>query len=330
MPKTFILSLASLWFAVAAVHAAITTDANDGLLFQFKFATNKPLIYAVENKTRQMNDSQVGQRSSLTRTTVDTRYKIRLTAVGTSQGGTTAVYFEPFDFEQDTHIVGPAGQMDATTRGLTILTKQNGVVMVDTEKGLGLSQSQNMKQAIYPHLLTGYMDFEPNGHIKNFEGDLPFIDTWQNNLKYNMNLFYVVFPTNTIAVHDTWTNYYSIKTVGPVVFNGDGIVQQWSYVRELDQTTTNGPVACFSLYESDDFKDLGGYLDQLGQQTVIDIPKHTESMNAMFQFDQKRGHLISMKKSDSLHEDGNMVVQGNAAESHTESETEISITLISP
>ncbi len=330
IPKAIILALGSLWFASASVHAEVTANSSAGQFFKFKFELNKPLIYAVEFKTRSVTDARAGERSSLTRNSQDFRYKIRLTAVRANPDSTTTVYYEPFDFEEDIQSVGPGGQMDTSIRGLEIFGKQNGIVMVDTAKGIGMSQAQNLKPPVYPHLLSGYFDFDPTGHIQRINGDLPFIDTWQNNLKYNMNLFYIVFPTNSIAVHDSWTNYLTLKTGGGVVFNGDGFVQPWVFNRELDQAMTNAQVACFSLYESDIYKDVGGYLDQLGQQTSVAIPEHVESMNATFQFDQKLGRLIGMKKSDRLHNDISMMVQGNPTESHGETEADISVTLISP
>lgn len=330
MQNARIFVLGSLLFVLTLGCAEIAAGADSSQLFQFKFDLRQPLVYSVENKTQQMTDNHAGQRSQLTRSTVETRFKVKLTAVNRNQDGTTTVHFEPFDFEQESQVNGAGGQIDTTTRGLTILSKQNGIVLVDTEKGIGQAQSQNMKQAIYPQLLTGYFVFEPTGYIKCFQGELPFVDKWQTSLKYYTNFFNIVFPTNAIAVHEGWTNYYSLKTAGPVVFNGDGIVQPWYYFRELDQTNGKEAVACFTLYESDNCKDLGGYLDQLGQQTIIDVPEHTGSMNIAFKFDQKRGCLISTKESFRTHDDTTMMIQGNPAESHSESQMDVSITLVSP
>jgi hypothetical protein len=312
------------------VQAAMTTDSNNGQLFQFKFDSKNPLIYAIVLRTRGMNDSHSGQRSSLSSNSSEIRYKIRLTAAGTNSDGTTAVYYEPFDFEEDLRSTGQRGELNTSVRGLAIVEKQDGVVIIDTEKGIGLSQSQSMKQSVYPNLLCGYFDFEPTGRIKKFEGDLPFVDTWQNTLKTTMNFFNIDFPTNAIALHDAWTNDYNLKTSGGVVFHDEGIVQPWNYTRELDGTATNSPIASFSLYESDNAKDMECYLDQPGQQTSVDLAEHASSINATFQFDQKLGRLISMKKSDRGHDDINMVVQGNPVDGHLQNEADFSMTLISP
>jgi hypothetical protein len=89
-------------------------------------------------------------------------------------------------------------------------------------------------------------------------------------------------------------------------------------------------VASFKLYMSFDGKDLTGYADQSGQRTTVDVPQQVQSMDATFQFDQKRGCLVSVAESDSSHVDLNMVVQGNSANGHSDSEGSISVTLVSP
>ncbi len=330
MSKIFLLAVNLAWLGMVTAGAAGTNDNNDGQLFQFKFDANKPLIYGVDIKVRQVTDSDIGQRTSLTRTTTDTRYKMRLTAAGTNRDGTVVVYYEPFDYEQDSQTTAPSGQIDMTTRGLKIISKHNGIAMIDTEKGIGFSQAQTAKQAVYPHLLTGYMDFEPSGNIKSYEGDLAFIDTWQTMLKDMTNLFYIAFPTNALAVNDSWTNYYGFKTIGPIAFSGDGITQAWDYVRGPDQATTNGPIASFTVYMSSNYKDLDAYLDQFGQQTAMNIPQYTESINSTYQFDQKRGYLVSETQSENLHQDMSMMVQGNAGTSHGDTERNVSIVLLSP
>lgn len=330
MLTKFSLLLNFFWLALAAAQCETMTNTPLGPIFQFKFDPNKPLIYSLDFKTRVVNDVSAGQRTSLTSSSSDTRYKIRLTASGTNQDGTTAVYYEPFDFEQDLQSVGPGGQMDTSVRGLTIISKQNGVVVVDSEKNIGVSQSQNLKPAVYTHLLTGYFDFEPTGRIKKLEGNLPFVDVWQNNLKFSTNIFYIEFPTNSIAVHDSWTNYFKLKTANGVTFNGEGVVQPWVYNRESDQMTTAGQISSFSFSVSDSYKDISGYVDQYGQQTSVAVPRHTDNENAIFQFDQKLGCLVSMKKSDRSHDDMSMIVQGNPSEGHIDTTTDISITLLSP
>ena len=329
MQKITAAALCSLWFVVAAM-AGEATNSGAGQIFQFKFVPNKPLIYAISVKTQTMNDNRGAGRSSLNRNTVESRYKIKLTAKDTNQDGTTTVCYEPFDFEQDIQFVGAGGETDTSIRGLDIVSRQNGILVMDTTKSIGTAQAQNMKQQIFPRLLSGYFDFAPAGQIKKFGGDLPFVDTWQGSLKFNMNIFYIVFPTNIVAVRDSWTNSYASKSAGGMVFSGDGIVQPWVYTREADQTTTNGVFACFNLCESDINKNMNGYFDQLGQQTSVAVPEHSDRMAGSFQFDPNSGYLVSAKKTDKTHDDFNVSVQGSPVEGHIDSDIEILINLISP
>ena len=89
-------------------------------------------------------------------------------------------------------------------------------------------------------------------------------------------------------------------------------------------------MACYTLYEKDNYQNLGGYIEQMGQRTSVVITGQTESMNGKFCFDQKSGHLIDMKKTGKLEFTMSMVIQGGTATGQTDSETEASIQLISP
>lgn len=330
MAKILLLLVSGVLLGAAVAHAdgPPPADSGDAQPFQFKFSLNKPLAYAVEIKVGEIKSNGVGQRASLTRTTTDTRYKIRLTPMGTNADGTMSVLYEPYDYEVDTHIIGPSGDFESNTRDLNVISKQNGIITVDTARDIGVSP--NLKEAIYPNLLSGYMDFQPSGRIQKFEGDLPFIDFWQHRLQYNTNLFYIVFPAGALAVHDTWTNNYYIKSAGPVVLDNNGVVETYTFTREPDQNVANGPVAVFSLSMSSDNKDLTGHMDQMGQQNMIEMPEQVHSINGTFQFDQKQGCLVSLSESENGRVDMNMVIQGNSANGHTEEEQTISMTLIPP
>src|ERR1700722_311387 len=131
MSGKFILAMISLWFGLAVVEAQTTTNDDGSLLFKFKFDPKRPLTYAIEYKVSQMSDNEVGQRSSLTRSTTETRYNIKLTPAATNQDGTISIWYEPFDYEQDGHSTGPSGQIDSTVRGLAMRIRQNGIVTVD-------------------------------------------------------------------------------------------------------------------------------------------------------------------------------------------------------
>lgn len=320
--------LGLIWFGAVPLDAEPSINPDSSQLFQFRFSLNHPLVYAVEIKNTDTSDVQAGQRASMTRGTSDFRYKIKLTGTKTNQDGTTTVNFVPFDFESDSQTQSPNGEIENITRGLDIVTKHNGIVVVDTAKKIGGSQMQTMKQSIYPFLLSGYFDFDPTGHIKKIDGDLPFIETWENNLKYGMGLFYIEFPKRPLSIQESWTNNITKDIEGGMTLS-DAIVQPWVFTRQPDQFATNGQATCFALYESDYEKDLGGFIDQQGQRNNVIFPEINESVHATYEFDQKRGLLLSMKLSNSKQSDLKTVYQGNSSTGHYDNRKDLTIKLIS-
>ena len=329
--KIIILALGSLWFASVNVRSEVaTTNSNDGQLFKFKFELNKPLVYAMRVKTKIISDEKIGDRSLMTRNTTESRYKIRLTPVSTNQDGTTTIYYEPFDYEQDVEAIGASGRVNTSYRGLNIISKQNDIVMVDTAKGIGVSEGNSLKVGLYPFLLSGYMDFNPAGTVTKYEGDLPFIDQWQETLQLCMGFFHVIFSTNTVSVGASWTNLIAYKDAFGVVFNGDGITETNIFTRESDSMTNNRPVVCFNLYKSGIQRDLSGYFELRGQRTSIVIPKRSGNANATFHFDQKMGRLIDMHETGSTADSVSMMYQGTPGISHHNSEREVTMQLVLP
>jgi hypothetical protein len=328
--KTIILMFSSLWFISVNVQGETATNSNAGQIFRFKFELNKPLIYAIQIKQKTINDVSGGNRSSLTKNSLEMHYKIKLTALGKNQDGTTTVHFEPFDFEQNAESTGTSGQSTTTFRGLDIVAKQNDIVIIDTAKGVGVSQAKNLKVGAYPVMLSGNFTFDPAGNVKTMDGDLPFIDHWQENLNFNPGFFQFIFPTNVVAVADSWNNCVVMKNVAGTILNGDGITETNIFTRELDDTTKDSSVACFRLYMSALHQNLGGYIEQSGQRTSTVISDFSDNMNATFRFDQKLGRLIELKKTDKALNTASMVSQGNTVTGHTDAEIELSMRLISP
>ena len=328
--KAIILALGLFWFAAGSVHSQTATNSDTGQVFQFKFELNKPLIYAIQLKQTTINDISGGNRSSLTKNSLEMHYKIKLTALGKNQDGTTTVHFEPFDFEQNAESTGTSGQNTTTFRGLNIVAKQNDIVIIDTAKGVGLSQAKSLKVGAYPVMLSGNFTFDPAGNVKTLDGDLPFIDHWQENLKFNPGFFQFIFPTNAIAVRDSWNNCVVLANLAGTILNSNGITETNLFTRELNDTTKDSSIACFRLYMSALHQNLGGYIEQSGQRTSTVISDFSDNMNATFRFDQKLGRLIELKKTDKTLNTASMVSQVNTITGHTDAEIELSMRLISP
>jgi hypothetical protein len=331
--KMGILSASLLCFAVTA-DAGITTNATNSQLFQFKFELNKPLLYAFEIKSKSAISQDIGGRNASSTTSSDVRYKIRLTAIKVNKDGTTTVHCEPIDYEQDIEIVGPSGIVTTTTRGLDIISKQNGITTIDTTNGIGLGQAKQFKLGVYPYLLSGYIDLNTQGAVAKLDGDLPFVDHWQEAIHPNRGFFQFIFPDNAIAIGRSWTNYIPCTSGNGVILNDTGVNQTNIFTRETDSapesTTNNNPIACFSLYSVDDRKNLSGYLDQVGERTSLVVPERAENLNATLHFDQKQGCLINMSKTDKTAVFVNMMIRGNSAMGRTDTEINTTIKLVSP
>lgn len=331
--KISALAFGLLWLLMGA-HAAITTNSNTEQFFRFKFELHKPLVYAFQIKTKTVVNQNMGGRNASSRTTSDVRYKIKLTAIKVNQDGTATVHYEPMDYEQDLEAIGPSGEINTFTRGLDIISKQNGITMIDTKNGIGLSQAKQPKLGLYPYLLSGDIDLDAAGKVTKLNGDVPFVDHWQEIIYPNPGFFQFTFPSNAIAIQSSWTNYIPYNSANGIVLNETNMTQTNIFTREVDSAANSEAVtnmiACFSLNSVDNQENLSGYLDQPGGRTSLVVPEHTENINATFHFDQKRGCLIDMIKTDKTTSDISMMIQGNAAMGHSDSDVDTLIKLVSP
>ncbi len=325
-----VLALGVLWLVLTKGYSQPATSFDAGQVFRFKFELNKPLVYDYETKSKSVTDFSSGTRNSMTSKSFDTHYRIRLTATNTNQDGTITVFYEPSDFTSEFETISGSSQLTTSIHGLDILCKQNGIVIVDTKNGVGMGEAQNMKFPIYPFMLSGYLCFDSAGKIQSVSGDLPFVDVWQKRLKSTIGLFEISFPTNSLAVKDSWTNSIYVKESGGMTYDGAGVVVPNVFIRQTDSPGNNSSTSSFGLFESDNYQHLGGYMDQSGQQTTLDFPERNESMNGVFHFDQKLGRLIDMSKNSSMQDSVNWMSQGNPATAHDDTEIQTSFRLISP
>lgn len=328
--RTIIVPLTLAWLTLVKAHSDILTNSIASRMFQFKFQLNKPLIYDYDWKSRQVTDLSAGTHSSLNSKTFEVHYKIRLTAVDTNQDGMTTVLLEPFDFAEDIESVNSSGRLTTSVRGLDIISKQNDMVLVDTKNNIGMGQAQSLKYPVFPYLLSGYLLFDSAGNVKNYSGDLPFVDVWQNKLKSAVGFFGIVFPTNSVSPNDSWTNSILIKDSGGTTYDGDGIVQPNVFIRGADSMTSDVPVASFNLFETDNYQHLVAHIELPGQQTTVDFPERDESMSGTFYFNQKSGVLIGMKTTAKMNDSESFMLQGNPATGHEDNEVETSMQLVLP
>jgi len=321
-------SLAGLAGLLALTPGARTAAADDSQLFTFKFHTNQPLVYAITMKSRTVMDNNVGGKTSLVKNSSEVRYKIRLTDAGKKLDGATAVFYEPFDVEEDLDVVG-TGHVVTQIRGLQVRSTQNGIVTIDPEKSVGLAQAKPIKTGVYPIMLSGYLYLDPAGHVKKVEGDLPFIDHWTEALKQDIGFFHVHFPSHAVGVQEAWTENVSVNAAGGVTL-ADPLTTTNTFTRELDQTTDGNRVATFTKADACHLQNLGGYFEQMGQKSSLNVSQFDQNSSGTFHFDPKRGVLLDAKSNDSGTVAVEMLVQGNAATSHLDMQMEMQMTLTEP
>jgi hypothetical protein len=317
----------SLWFLCLALSSAgPVAAADDSQLFAFNFATNQPLTYAITVKIKTMTDTSLGGKSSLISNSSELRYKARLTAYKKKADGTTLVYFRPYEVAQDADAIGP-NHIVTQIRGLKIKCVQNGITIIDTDKNVGMGQVIQIKNGIYPTMLSGTMDFDQTGVVRKLEGDLPFVDYWTNILKKTVGFFQIQFPDHQLAVRDTWTKSITLTSNGGVSLT-DPLAVTNTFTREPDEMTNGAPVAVFSMSSSDHLQNLSGYFEQMGQRSSLNIPQYEHSGFGNFHFDTSRGVLLDAKATDSGDISIEMLVQGNTGTSHINLRTEMQMELI--
>lgn len=249
-----------------------------------------------------------------------------MTAINTNSNGTTTVFYEPFDFEQDADIVGPAGQVNQTTKGLDIVVKQNGIVTIDTANNIGMAQEKDMKLRLYPFLLSGYLNFDNRGYVGSVDGDLPFSDHWQGNLKYSIGFFQIVFSTNAIPTDGSWTNYIVLNNLNAFYLD-QPIIQTNIFTRGPDLTTNR---VAFAMRQSSESENVTAYIEQSGQRTSVAIPDCVMTKDATYVFDTQLGQLVSATDKEKIETTTSIVSPTGSATRQDDVEHEDSISLVLP
>jgi len=312
-----------LWALVAVAPPAAAADKQ---LFAFKFSTNQPLVYAVTIKSRTVADNNIAGKTSLVKNSSELRYKMRLTGWRKNADGTMTVLYKPFEVEQDLDVFGTS-HVVTQIRGLKIRSLQNGIVVIDTEKNVGMAQVKSIKTGIYPAMLSGYFDFEPTGRAKKYEGDLPFIDHWTDTLKQDIGFFHIVFPDHPVAVREEWTQNTTMISSGGATL-ADPLTTTNTFARDLDLMSNGIPVAVFGMTSANHLQNLSGYFEQMGQKSSLNISQFDHNAFGTFHFDPKQGVLLDAKTTDTGAISMEMLVQGNTATSHVDIQVDAQMTLL--
>lgn len=310
-------------FVLACASSRAQSEA-----FIFKFATNQPLTYSVELKDSTTTSMNNGQQNLSTISTFDIHYKIKLLGLNEPDHGVTTVSYKPFDFEGDSDIRNSTGHFVSTMRDFQVRGTQNGIVLFDTEKGIGLTQAKKFRNEMVTFFLSGQMDFDASGQVKAFYGDLPFIDFWNESMKTQIGFFGIAFTNQPVGIGDSWQKTVSMDTAGQVKLDGDKIICTNTYTRLTNSVVDGRTLATFVLNSPIDASDLTGHIEQPGQDTGVDISEFSRDGTGVYHFDQKGGLLTD----SSVTTDGNItmtaLVQGRSSTAQVTTRTELQIKLL--
>jgi hypothetical protein len=306
--------------------------SNADQTFRFNFELNHSLIYSIESKEKTIKDSngqiQGRSQSSLTRGTIEERYKIKLTPIKKLKDGTWVVHYEPLDFNQNKDVFDSSGEMVASLHGLEMKATQNGIIVIDTAKAIGEIQGAKLKQEIYPKMLSGYFDFSPAGQIVKIDGDLPFIDYWTHELKLRIGFFDITFPEHSLADGGTWTENLIVNDFNGLKFGDDGLIETNVYSCKLNSNFTNNVVISIDCSVASNWKDIMGTLEQLGQSTTLNISEFDHNSSSKIQFDSMRGCILTFSETGTLHISMDMLIQGNSVNMTVDSQKDTEIELL--
>jgi hypothetical protein len=329
-----------LSLATAASQAGDKPGSTHAASYEFAFG-KEPLVYSVHQKSE--TKSVVSNPSSYssgapyanapapgvtTKTIVDIHFKFRLTTMGTTKDGLTTVRYEPFDYLSDTESSGPSGRFVTSTRGLSVKSTQNGIVIIDTDKEIGYSQAKGLKAEIIPSLLSGTFDINSSGDVVAIHGDLPFVDAWTEQEKMQIGLFGFRLAGHAVTNGETWEAVLPMKSAGPIKFEGSPL-NHTNYFTLVDDAATDNPsLTTLKLSAPMISRDLGGYIEERGQSTHADLSEFEIHAFGMIHFDKKRRIFIDEDLSRSVSMSMTLLVQGRAMTSRTELHSEIQMDLV--
>ena len=182
--------------------------------------------------------------------------------------------------------------------------------MVDTAKGVGLTQAKPIKQGAYVRMLSGNFEFEPIGVVSKVDGDLPFIDYWSESIKYQMGFFDIVFASEPVPAGGTWTKTLAVKDLEGIKLGESGLIETNTYVRQDGAGSTNHliPITISMTLAP---KNIFGSMDNMGQNTTLNISEFTHQKTGQFLFDPEAGCLRSGDEEETLKMVMDMLVQGH-------------------
>jgi hypothetical protein len=292
----------------SARREAFAQSAPSGL--QFKFTPGQPLTYAMSTRMKIDMDMRVGGESAKTKVDFTLRCNVKLTPKAQPKAGITTCGLSTSDIEGDWDIGGPAGNIVLKLRGSRMTGTQNGNVIIDTEKDIGTAQAKEFRKEIAALYMSGEMDLDSRGNIKDIRGEMAFVDFWREANEGSVGFFGIVFPEKPVPQGSSWTEIVSLKKMGDIQLEGEGLRCTVTFTRQPDSTLQGTPLALFKTSAPFDEKNLVGNLLQMGQKTRLSIPTFRRKAAGTAQFDPQKGLLLDSDLKIDADASMNAVVQG--------------------
>jgi len=327
--RFYSLTVVLLCMFIGASQAQQTSRPIAAQRFAFKYEAGRPLAYAMGMKMSMDMDMKVGTENVNMKMIFDLRYRVTLTPTADPEDGITAMRLEPSNIEGDWDITGPGGHIVMSLRGADMKGTQEGVVVIDTAKDVGVDQAQEFKKELLPLYLSGQVELDSRGNVKQFRGDLPFVEFWTDALASQGGFWGLVFPEQPIAVGATWKDALFIKKMGQVKLEGKGLQCALTFTRQPDVVAQGRSLAAFNLSAPFTHKDLTGTMEQMGQITRLNISNLDRNASGTFRFDIARGVLTDGAMKADGNASMNALVQGQALTMDLQVEMDMRVNLLS-
>ena len=296
--------------AAALIGLPQPSVGQDASRFKFLFTPGQPLTYAMNTRMKIDMDMRVGTESMKTKMDFTLRCNVKLAPKASPSPDVTTCVLSTTDIEGDWDISTPGGNIVLKLRGSQMSGTQNGTVIIDTEKDIGTEQAKQFKKEIAALYLSGEMDIDARGNIKDIRGEVPFVEFWKEANEASVGFFGIVFPEDSVAEAGTWTEKVALKKMGEIQLEGEGLRCTVTFTRQPDTTSQGKRVALFKLSAPFDEKNIVGNLVQMGQKTQLNIPTFRRKATGTVHFDAQKGVLVDADTKIDANASMNANIQG--------------------
>jgi hypothetical protein len=298
---------------------------------KFNFETGHPFVYSIEAQIKTITDRsgqvQGRSQSSLTKLSTTKKYKLRFVPQKKNKDGTWTVRIEPFDYYLDKDLTGQSGHITTSLHDLSVRGTQNGIIIMDTDKGVGVAQSRLAKQEAFSELLSGTLDFTPTGKVVRMGGDLPFVDFWTNHLELQLGFFNILLPEKSVAPGGSWQENLNLSDLEGLKLT-DGLIETNVFTLSPTQVAPGDTTVSIDRLVAADWKDITGSVDSMGQSTMLNISELKHDESGKIGFDTAHGRIVKLSDEENVHMVMSMLVQGNSITSTIDLNSTIKIELL--